>query len=134
MPQEVVTPMDITDTVDPHAIRDPPFDRSRRGHFSEPPRERIHPRHEFGPHPLSPMLTHVHSPRSPLRQKGIQSVSGGYAAGRSAERWSVTGTAVPTIVSKTRTRPAPSSRSSVPTKSANGPDRIRTVCPVVSAA
>ena len=52
-----------------------------------------------------------------------------YAAGASAERSSVTGTAVPIISSKTFTRPASSTCSSLPTKSANGPDRIRTRCP-----
>jgi hypothetical protein len=55
-----------------------------------------------------------------------------HAADESADRCSATGTAVPIISSKTRTRPASSSRSSVPTKSANGPVRIRTRCPVAS--
>ena len=57
-----------------------------------------------------------------------------HAAGDRAERRSATGTAVPIISSRTRTRPASSSRSSVPTKLANGPVRIRTDCPVLKPA
>ena len=57
-----------------------------------------------------------------------------HAAGASAERSSVTGTAVPIILSKTRVRPASSSCSSVPTKSANGPDKMRTFCPLTRPA
>src|SRR5262245_5385386 len=67
LPQQVVTTVDVADTVDPHAIRDPTLNRSRsRRFFSEPLQERIHPRHEFGPHPLGPMLTHAHPPWSLL--------------------------------------------------------------------
>src|SRR5215475_9035516 len=70
LPQQVVTTVDVADTVDPHAIRDPTLNRSRsRRFFSEPPQEWIHPRHEFGPHPLGPMLTRSHSPWSPLCEK-----------------------------------------------------------------
>jgi long-chain acyl-CoA synthetase len=54
-----------------------------------------------------------------------------HAAGDNAERWSRRGTAVPIMLSKTRTRPASSRRSSVPTKLANGPRMMRTGWPAV---
>jgi hypothetical protein len=54
------------------------------------------------------------------------------AAGHKACRSIVTGTAVDMISSKTRVRPPASNRSSVPIKSANGPDRMRTDCPLAS--
>jgi hypothetical protein len=59
--------------------------------------------------------------------------TGFHAADDSAERCSAMGTTVPIISSKTRTRPASSSRSRVPTKSANGPQRMRTDCPSTRA-
>src|SRR6516162_2555198 len=125
LPQQVVAIVDVADAVQPPQLEWAP---------SQTAQERIDPRHEFGPRPWGLMLTHAHSPWSPLCEKAHQNRSGGYAAGRSTERWSVTGTAVPIIVSRTRTRPAASSRWSVPTKSANGPDRIRTVCPMARPA
>src|SRR5262249_25681590 len=69
LPQQVIATVDVADTVDPHAIRDPTLNRSRSGPFPEPLQDRIHPRHEFSPHPLGPVLTHAHSLSgpSPLR-------------------------------------------------------------------
>src|SRR5215472_16720849 len=143
LPQQVVTTVDIADTVDPHAIRDATLARSWSRRFPEPLPERTHPRHEFSRR-LGPMLSRAHAPWPPAQGSlpkpllvpvfSAPAARVAYAAGRSAERCSATGISVPIIVSKTRTRPAESSRSSVPTKSANGPDRIRTVCPVVRPA
>src|SRR5215472_17722687 len=61
LPQQVVTTVDIADTVDPHAIRDPTLARSWSRRFPEPLPERTHPRHEFGRRLLGPMLSRAHA-------------------------------------------------------------------------
>src|SRR5262249_61364583 len=67
-------------------------------------------------------------PFTPVRA-AHQNRSGGYAAGRSTERWSVTGTAGPLIVSRTRPRPPASGRRRGATKTANSPAKERNAFP-----
>src|SRR5262249_9509423 len=137
LPQQVVATVDVADAVHPPAIRDPTRGRLQNRFATDPSKARI------WPSPLGPdaqlrscaLVTPVRgSAFKTVLDPHFSAARSHYAAGRSAERWSATGTAVPIIVSKTRTRPAGLSRSTVPTKSANGPDRIRTDCPVVRPA
>ena len=102
LPQRVVAIVDVADAVQPPQLE---WALSQTASGPDPSKARI------WPSPLGLMLSYAHAPWSPLCQEAhskpfwvpiFQPTPGArsyYAAGRSAERWSATGTAVPIIVS-----------------------------------